>query len=188
MMGLRELIPLVEGLWKNRRSELTALGSRVLNAMMESHVQSHVQNADESTLSRAYLELSGIFDWTSGGFGSAPKFPLAQNLLFLLRYWHRTGEMKAQRSCIQKFSSYGLAGVLELAQFAFQRDPEDVLSIAPADWLEKARMAGIPVCEWVVSYAYITLPAIVYGLNYFSTPSEHFVVKDFTSAKKAIST
>ncbi|MDI9617405.1 MAG: RimK-like ATPgrasp N-terminal domain-containing protein [Methanothrix sp.] len=52
--------------------------------------------------------------------------------------------------------------------------------------LEKARMAGIPVCEWVVSYAYITLPAIVYGLNYFSTPSEHFVVKDFTSAKKAI--
>jgi Highly conserved protein containing a thioredoxin domain len=74
MMGLRELIPLVEGLWKNRRSELTALGSRVLNAMMESHVQSHVQNADESTLSRAYLELSGIFDWTSGGSG-APKVP-----------------------------------------------------------------------------------------------------------------
>ncbi len=52
--------------------------------------------------------------------------------------------------------------------------------------LEKARMAGIPVCEWVVSYSYITLPAIVYGLNYFSTPSEHFVVKDLTSAKKAI--
>jgi hypothetical protein len=52
--------------------------------------------------------------------------------------------------------------------------------------LEKAKLAGIPVCDWVISYQYISLPAIVYGLNYFSTPSDHFVVKDVEEAKKVI--
>src|SRR5512136_1204843 len=52
--------------------------------------------------------------------------------------------------------------------------------------LEKAKLAGIPVCDWVISYQYISLPAIVYGLNYFSTPSDHFVVKDVVEAKKVI--
>lgn len=52
--------------------------------------------------------------------------------------------------------------------------------------LEKARMAGISICEWAISYSYVSLPAIVYGLNYFSTPSDHFVVQDFPTAKKVI--
>ena len=52
--------------------------------------------------------------------------------------------------------------------------------------LEKAKLAEIPVCDWVISYQYISLPAIVYGLNYFSTPSDHFMVKDVVEAKKVI--
>jgi hypothetical protein len=52
--------------------------------------------------------------------------------------------------------------------------------------LEKAKMAGIPTCEWTISYQYVSLPAVVYGLNYFSTPSHHFVVRDLTDAKKVI--
>jgi hypothetical protein len=52
--------------------------------------------------------------------------------------------------------------------------------------LEKAKLAGIPVCDWVISYQYVSLPAIVYGLNYFSTPSDHFVVSDPEGAKTVI--
>ncbi len=52
--------------------------------------------------------------------------------------------------------------------------------------LEKARAAGIPVCDWTISYQYVSLPAIVYGLNYFSTPSDHFVVRDLEGAKAVI--
>ena len=52
--------------------------------------------------------------------------------------------------------------------------------------LEKAKLAEIPICDWVISYQYISLPAVVYGLNYFSTPSDHFVVKDVEEAKKVI--
>jgi hypothetical protein len=52
--------------------------------------------------------------------------------------------------------------------------------------IEKAKMAEIPVCDWIISYQYITLPAVVYGLNYFSTPSDHFVVHDVVEARKVI--
>jgi len=52
--------------------------------------------------------------------------------------------------------------------------------------LEKAKLAGIPTCEWIISYQYVSLPAVVYGLNYFSTPSDHFVVRDLDNAKMVI--
>jgi RimK-like ATPgrasp N-terminal domain len=52
--------------------------------------------------------------------------------------------------------------------------------------LEKAKLSDIPVCDWVISYQYISLPAVVYGLNYFSTPSDHFLVKDIVEAKTVI--
>jgi hypothetical protein len=52
--------------------------------------------------------------------------------------------------------------------------------------LEKAKLAGIPVCDWIISNQYVSLPAIVYGLNYFSTPSDHFLVSDKEEAKTVI--
>ncbi|MCQ8902480.1 MAG: thioredoxin domain-containing protein [Methanothrix sp.] len=125
MMGLRELIPLVEDLWKNRRSELTALGSKVLNAMRKADAHPQESNADESTLSRAYLELSGIFDWASGGFGRAPKFPLAQNLLFLLRYWHRTGEVKALEMVELTLREMRCGGIYDQLGYGFHRYSTD---------------------------------------------------------------
>ncbi len=52
--------------------------------------------------------------------------------------------------------------------------------------LEKAKLAGIPVCDWIISNQYVSLPALVYGLNYFSTPEEHFVVSDIAEATQVI--
>jgi hypothetical protein len=52
--------------------------------------------------------------------------------------------------------------------------------------LEKAKLASISVCDWTISYQYVSLPAIVYGLNYFSTPSDHFLVSDLEGAKTVI--
>jgi hypothetical protein len=52
--------------------------------------------------------------------------------------------------------------------------------------LEKAKLAGISVCDWVISYQYVSLPSIVYGLNYFSTPEDHFVVSNIGEASQVI--
>ncbi|MFA5332861.1 MAG: hypothetical protein WC342_10850, partial [Methanoregula sp.] len=52
--------------------------------------------------------------------------------------------------------------------------------------LERAKLAGIPVAEWGISQAYVPVPVIIYGLNYFSCPSEYFVVDNHEKAKEAI--
>jgi hypothetical protein len=52
--------------------------------------------------------------------------------------------------------------------------------------LSRAAAAGIPVCEWGISQAYVPLPAILYGLNYFSTTLDYFVVHDNEKAKEVI--
>jgi hypothetical protein len=52
--------------------------------------------------------------------------------------------------------------------------------------LERAKRGGIPVCDWGISQGYVPLPAILYGLNYFSTTSDFFVVDDNAKAKEVI--
>jgi hypothetical protein len=52
--------------------------------------------------------------------------------------------------------------------------------------LERAKLAGIPVCEWEISQAYVPLPSIIYGLNYFATTSDFFAVSDAEHAKEVI--
>jgi hypothetical protein len=50
--------------------------------------------------------------------------------------------------------------------------------------LERAKLAGIPVCDWEISQGYVPLPAIIYGLNYFATSADFFVVNDGEQAKE----
>jgi len=52
--------------------------------------------------------------------------------------------------------------------------------------LERAKLAGIPVCTWGISQVYVPLPAILYGLNYFATTSDYFVVYTSEQAKEVI--
>ena len=52
--------------------------------------------------------------------------------------------------------------------------------------LERAHLAGIPVCEWGISQGYAPLPSILYGLNYFATTSDYSVVSDNDRAKEII--
>ncbi len=50
--------------------------------------------------------------------------------------------------------------------------------------LERAKIAGIPVCEWEISQGYVPLPSIIYGLNYFASASDFSVVYDNEAAKE----
>jgi hypothetical protein len=52
--------------------------------------------------------------------------------------------------------------------------------------LERAHLAGIPVCEWGISQGYVPLPSILYGLNYFANTSDYAVVRDSEMAKEVI--
>ncbi|HVO78141.1 MAG TPA: hypothetical protein VMS79_04660 [Methanomassiliicoccales archaeon] len=52
--------------------------------------------------------------------------------------------------------------------------------------LEKAKLEGIAVCDWEISYSFAKSPCIVYGLNYFSTPDHYIVAKDQEQVRRAV--
>jgi hypothetical protein len=52
--------------------------------------------------------------------------------------------------------------------------------------LEKARMHGIRVCSWEVSYGYAPLPAIAYGIHYYSDPAEYSILRESEVAREVI--
>jgi hypothetical protein len=52
--------------------------------------------------------------------------------------------------------------------------------------LEKARMHGIRVCSWEVSYSYAPLPSIAYGIHYYADPAEYSILRENEVAREVI--
>ncbi|MDD1656078.1 MAG: thioredoxin domain-containing protein [Methanomicrobiales archaeon] len=125
LTGMRDLIPWVGRLWKTRREELVQAGTdlfRVLGA----HPVSGPAGLPESTLlERAVRDLSLAFDPVHGGFGSAPKFPSPHLPVFLLRYWHRTGEGEALRMALATLRAMARGGVHDHLGGGFHRYATD---------------------------------------------------------------
>ncbi len=82
-----------------------------------------------SALTTGYNQLLGRFDEINGGFGTAPKFPTPHNLVFLLRYWKRTGDEEALQMAEKTLTEMRLGGIYDHAGFGFHRYSTD------AEWL-----------------------------------------------------
>ena len=91
-VGLLELIPRIRDVWATRKDEVLNSANQIIAALQQTALTAPGEDIGETTLRLAYEQLRDRFDKEHGGFGSAPKFPTAHNLLFLLRYWKRTGD------------------------------------------------------------------------------------------------
>jgi uncharacterized protein YyaL (SSP411 family) len=125
-LGMMELIPKVAEVWNTRRDEVESSGESILQALHSaSESQAGGLQLDESVLQRAYDELSRRFDDQNGGFGSAPKFPSAHNLLFLLRYRWRSGEQQALDMVEKTLARMRRGGIYDHIGYGFHRYSTD---------------------------------------------------------------
>ena len=83
-VGLLPLLRALADRWKRDRASLLKTGAEI-TAYLAHEAAPAEGRADESMLKQAAEQLRASFDGEYGGFGSAPKFPAPQNLLFLLR-------------------------------------------------------------------------------------------------------
>ncbi len=95
MMGMMDLLPAISRIWRERRSELKAVSSQVMEALREQGRSMAGGDLGAEALIGAYESLKASFDTEHGGFGGAPKFPTPHRLTYLLRYWYRTGDADA---------------------------------------------------------------------------------------------
>ncbi len=129
--GMKELIPQIEKMWKSERERLENIGAELTSALKERPADVSGPEPGEDALHKAYKELAAAFDERYGGFGSAPKFPSPQNLLFLLRYWKRTGDQKPLSMVEKTLSSMRLGGVYDHIGFGFHRYSTDERWLLP---------------------------------------------------------
>ncbi|MBU1651338.1 DUF255 domain-containing protein, partial [bacterium] len=123
-LGMVELIPRINELWRNERSDLMKSANQIIDALRQVNSgtgESEALELDQKLLDRAYGQLHGTYDAAFGGFGGAFKFPTPHNLLFLLRYWHRTHDVKALQMVENTLQQMRRGGVYDHIGFGFHR-------------------------------------------------------------------
>ena len=130
-VGMLELISSIKDIWTTRRNEVLNSADRITTTLKQVSKISPGEGLDESALKIAYEQLAEAFDEQHGGFSSAPKFPTPHNLLFLLRYWKRTGNEKALEMVEKTLQAMRRGGIYDHVGFGFHRYSTDSQWLLP---------------------------------------------------------
>lgn len=130
-IGLIDLIKRIKEMWNNQRSELVNSADQITFNLQNIDQESPGKLFTENTLKKAYQLLLRQFDATNGGFGSRPKFPTPHNLIFLLRFWKRTGEEKALEMVEKTLQAMRKGGIYDHIGFGFHRYSTDSIWLVP---------------------------------------------------------
>jgi len=114
-----ELIPSIKEIWETRKGEVMDSADQITAALQNAASQEPGEELDETVLHLAYKQLKDRFDEKHGGFGGEPKFPTPHNLLFLLRYWKRTGNGEALVMVEKTLQAMRCGGIYDQIGFGF---------------------------------------------------------------------
>lgn len=95
-MGLRELLLTVADKWRSSRAELTKTAGE-LTAWLRQRTAPTAAVEFSALAKAAETQLEESYDEEYGGFGTAPKFPSAHNLIFLMEYAQLKNEKKPRQ-------------------------------------------------------------------------------------------
>ena len=130
-IGMLDLTSRIRELWTTKRGDLLRSADQVTAALKETIQNEPAIKLDESILKSAYEMLATSFDEKHGGFGTAPKFPTPHNLMFLLRYWNRTGDKKALEMVETTLRKMRLGGIYDHVGYGFHRYSTDSRWLVP---------------------------------------------------------
>src|ERR671922_1500056 len=108
MPSFRQVLEHVSTLWTTRRQDLLAQGQRVLDAINRGSPRASHDPLGGNLLVGAAAQIMSTHDATHGGFGSAPKFPQAPVLEFLLRMHKRAGVREAMELTLRRMALGGM--------------------------------------------------------------------------------
>ena len=143
-------------LWEKDRQKLEASGRELFDAL-ERHAADSAPPGDlgPDLLDRAYKNLEESFDEKRGGFGVAPKFPMPVHLVFLFRYYARTGKDKAKQMALESFRAMARGGIFDQLGGGFHRYSTDARWHIPhfeKMLYDNAQLAAVAVEAFQVSH------------------------------------
>ena len=124
-LGLLELIPRVKELWSQERDSVLKSADSINAAIISSTIHLPGKELDTTQLDAAFQAFSQDFDPQFGGFCRSSKFPKPLNLLFLLQYWHRTGNGDALAMAEKTLAAMRQGGIYDHLGHGFHRYTTD---------------------------------------------------------------
>ena len=178
-IGMLDLIPRIKEFWETRRKDILDSAvqiTSVLEQISQGTERLGGEDLDASTLTLAYEQLARNFDSAYGGFSQAPKFPTPHNLLFLLRYWKRSGDGRALWMVEKTLQAMRLGGIYDHVGFGFHRYSTDSKWLVP-------HFEKMLYDQALIAMAYTEAYQATGRLEYRETASEIFtyVLRDMTS-------
>ena len=179
-IGIIDLIKRIDSLWKNERKQLLESSEKIIFALQDVNTESPGSSLTKIVLNSAYSQLSARFDKKNGGFGAAPKFPTPHNLLFLLRYWKRTGDENALSMVEKTLKQMRMGGIYDQIGFGFHRYSTD------SDWLVP-HFEKMLYDQSLLTLAYLEAYQTTNKKEYANTAKEimTYVLRDMMSSEGA---
>ncbi len=137
-MGMMELLPHIENLWRKEPQKLIDASEQILKALNEGNAGSVSAGADlpsGEVLVRirkaAGAHFKEIYDKDFGGFNSQPKFPQPQNLLLLMREFRSSGDSGLLEMAENTLRQMRAGGIYDHIGFGFHRYSTDSKWLLP---------------------------------------------------------
>ena len=123
-LGLMDVLRVIAAKWRQDREELLQAGEEI-SAFITRDRPAGDAEPDEAFLQEAVSQFKASFDEEYGGFGKAPKFPSAHNLVFLLRYAALAGDKSARRVAERTLQQMFRGGIFDHFGGGFSRYSTD---------------------------------------------------------------
>ena len=175
-IGLIDLAARIEHLWLSDRAQIEGASEKVLSALNSATEHSSGETLGLGSLKTAFQQLDQRFDPNFGGFSEAPKFPTPHNLVFLLRYWKRTGDQHALQMVTKTLDQMRLGGIYDHVGFGFHRYSTDTQWLVP-------HFEKMLYDQAMLVVAYTEAYEVTNRVDYKNTVQEiiEYVLRDLTS-------
>ena len=124
VIGMMDMIPQIVTYWNDQRERLVSISENIFNALNAAPAISGEQ-ISPMVLDTGFRMLEELYEKEYGGFSDAPKFPSPHNLMFLLRYWKRSGNRKALEMVENTLINMAKGGIFDHLGYGFHRYSTD---------------------------------------------------------------
>ncbi|MGI0040540.1 MAG: thioredoxin domain-containing protein, partial [Nitrosopumilaceae archaeon] len=129
--GFGSLLHQIAQEYKEKPSDVESAANNFMNLLQKTESNITKSKIDKSILDEAAINLLQMGDPINGGFGSAPKFPNAANLSFMLRYSKLSGISKFQEFVFKTLTKMANGGIYDQLGGGFHRYSTDSRWLVP---------------------------------------------------------
>jgi len=174
--GFGSLLRQLSQSWNEKPQDIKKTAENFLTNLQKTESLTVPSKLEKSILDEAAMNLMQLADQVYGGFGTAPKFPNAANLSFILRYAKLSGISKFQEFSLKTLKKMAQGGIFDQLGGGFHRYSTDSRWLVPHFEKMLYDNALIPI-------VYVEAYQITKDSFYLSvvTKTLNFVLREMTS-------